>query len=190
VRDVLADLRQTGFNDIHWSDLFASARDKVFEKYRNRLPEYSLRALVFPVVREGDKRELYLRSCPREIGAALSRCVEKRVSVVVVVSDTDFDALAPSRGEGSKPPSQLFLERLVLKIGGDVVLAPLNATWEANEVRVTARSRERTLRVVGRVGSQHDIEVEAADVVLGLFSLARERRARVRNVAEQSLIRG
>jgi hypothetical protein len=175
---------------MHWKELTLSVRERLLSEFSGRLPEYSLKAVVFPLVLRGNKRELYLRACPQEMGLRLSRLVSERCNLLVVVPDTDFDSLAPEKGAWARRPTLVFLDCLVSRLGSELAGSPFSARPSGGGVVLDAAFGGRSVRVEGRVGSSSDEEVRVADVVLGLFLLGKERRVLVRNVDEQATLSG
>jgi hypothetical protein len=166
--------------------LHGSKREKVFHRFGAAFPDYSLRAFVFPVVREKGRRDLYLRSCPIVIGRRLGEAVGGSCKAVIIVSDTDFDGLAPGSNAASKRPTEIFLEELVSELGSRMAGRRLRASCKAGVVEL----EEGGVRVAGRVGSRSDGEVQAADLALGLFVFGEKSGRGVRNVSVEQTIRG
>jgi hypothetical protein len=188
VRDVESCLLTMKCNasSVHWADLHGPVRGRLFSRFCRAFPDYSLRALVFPVVPAGDKREAYLRSCPICIGLGLGRAIGVARGLVVIVSDSDFDGLVPKSNPWSRGSTIVFLEELVSGLGSALAGKPFRAVGNGKSVELGLDG----VRIVARVGSRSDDEVQAADLALGLFSFGKSRGVRVRNVDEQPPIRG
>ena len=178
--------RSHGFNGtLHWKYIKTKElRDKILTNHITSLKECGIEAMIFPAVRfDKEKRGYYLKECPWGIGGRLIGFIESKTDKMVITSDSDFNSLAPASEKESKQSTFVFLDRLITKIGTEVAMAPLSAKREGVELyQVVLRKGGKPLTLRGKIGSQEDMEIRAADIVLGMYVLARSKNKRMEKV--------
>ena len=181
-----ATARKHGFSGtLHWKNIKTDRlRDAITIEHSASLRECGLQAGIFPTLRfDKDKRDYYLRECPWVVGNKLAESIDDQTNVMKIVSDTDFDSLAPMPKPGSRPPTLVFLDRLVTKISTELAMTPLSAKSEKTGVYQAIRRKGAVeITVRGMPGTQQSTEVQAADMVLGMYKWARSKGKRIERV--------
>ena len=178
--------REHGFNgNLHWKSIKTKQlRDKLLLEHSGSLKKYGLYAHIFPTLRfDKDKRTYYLKKCPWVIGSKLVEFIDERTDKMAIVLDSDFDSLAPMPKQDSRRPTLVFLDRLVSKISTELAMTPLSAKGKNNGVyQVIERNHGKNILIEGLFGSQNNPEIQAADMVLGMYKWAKTKNKAIDRV--------
>jgi len=83
----------------------------------------------------------------------------------------------------AKPSTETFNTNLVNAIARHVLGTPKTPKTTGNEATLTLyRPAARSVTVIARPGSRNDLEVQAADVILGMHALAKAKNQRIDRV--------
>jgi len=96
--------RQNGFTGtLHWKHIKTATRERILAEHAASLPKHALAAVILASSPSSeDKRQHYLEHCPAVIASEIARFVDERIDKIAIMTDTDFDSLAPSKD----PPRQ------------------------------------------------------------------------------------
>lgn len=171
---ILATARENGYTgNLHWKHMKKNVRDKVLAEHTGLLKELRLIAFIF-LARRNDtsKREHYLEECPDAIAKCLVTATNG-MRQVTITSDTDFNSLAP----GPIFPTKQFLRRLIERMAFETTGVRISSKHEGAGPTISFYDHDaQSVCINAREGSQYDFPVQAADIVLGMYSLARLKK--------------
>ena len=186
VSSIESTARLNGYTgNIHWKHIKAPLRERILAEHHNALETLGLRAIIFLATRgEKSRRNYYLKECSSAIAADIGSLINERTDSITVVPDTDFDALVPSPSLSSQCPSNIFLSELLSNLSFAVLGAYIAPIRKKHGASLSAyRKNGRRIKLSGSIGSQSSPEVQAADVLLGMYKLARSKNQRLNRVA-------
>jgi hypothetical protein len=169
---------------LHWKRIRTSIRKQLLKEHINTLKELNLNAIIFDAKREGiRKRPYFLKKCPWSIGSSLHSIITENTDKVEIISDCDFDTLAPFAKADAKSPTIHFLEKLITKIASEIASVFVCPVTEKGEVRINVKRHNlKPVLVKGHVGSKLDFAIIAADLLLGMYQLARSQNQAIDHI--------
>ncbi len=190
LKRVEARLKKEGYSgELHWRRIRTTTRKRILDdliSYLKAARKHGLITYIFQCKREGVKKNwFFLKFCPMKISEQILPHIRSLGhGTVFIISDNDFDSLAPKKGN----PTIDFLERLITNIATGLAFTEVRPAHKNDLVCHVGLPKNKLITLVGRKRrhNRHP-EIQAADIILGIYNDAKKYNKRLDGIVEVPL---